>query len=348
MERVLITGNEVIAEAAIRAGCRYYFGYPITPQNELTSYMAKRMMEVGGTFIQAESEIGAINMVFGASLAGGRAMTSSSSPGISLKQEGISYLVGCELPGVIVNIMRGGPGLGDIRPSQSDYFQSTKGGGHGDYRIIVLAPSNLQEAADLTILAFDLADRYRNPVLLVADGVIGQMTEPVHLPPMRSKLPKKDWILDGCRGREPRLIRSLFLEEGMLERHNLWLQEKFKGMEREVRFERFFTDDAEFILVAFGTMGRMCRSIVRSLRRDGIKAGLIRPITLWPFPYGVIDEMTERVKGFFVVEMNYGQMVEDVRLAVGKRKEVHFYGRGGGAIPSPEEISCKVKEIISG
>lgn len=339
-------GNEAIAEAAIRAGCRHYFGYPITPQNELPTYMAKRMVEVGGTFIQAESETAAINMVFGASLAGARAMTSSSSPGISLKQEGISYLVGCELPAVVVNIMRGGPGLGDIRPSQSDYFQSTKGGGHGDYRVIVLAPSTLQEAVDLTVLAFDLADRYRNPVLVIGDGLIGQMMEPVCLPPMRSRLPKKDWILDGCKGREPRLIRSLFLEEEALERHNLRLQKKFNRMKDEVRVEEFLIEDAELILIAFGTMGRVCKAVVRSLRGEGARIGLLRPITLWPFPYEVIRRKAKEVRGFLVVEMNYGQMVEDVRLAAEGEDLVHFYGRGGGSIPSPDEISSKAKEIL--
>ncbi|MFN7171026.1 MAG: 3-methyl-2-oxobutanoate dehydrogenase subunit VorB, partial [Candidatus Omnitrophota bacterium] len=269
-ERILLCGNEAIGEGAIQAGCQFYAGYPITPQNELTAYMARRMNEEGRVFIQSESEISAINMVFGASLAGARAMTSSSSPGISLKQEGISYLVGCELPAVIINIMRGGPGLGNIAPSQADYFQATKGGGHGDYHTIVLAPSSVEEAFSLTFLAFDLADLYRNPVIILGDGVLGQMMEPVSQ--IQNSRPKvknysKDWILNGCRGRNPRIIRSLLLGEGELEKHNQRLQKKFKEIkEKEVRFEALYLEDADFILVSYGTVSRICKAVVSNLR----------------------------------------------------------------------------------
>ena len=348
MAKILMRGNEAIAEAAIRAGCRHYFGYPITPQNELAAYMARRMPEVDGTFIQTESELSAIYMVFGAAVAGSRAMTSSSSPGISLKQEGISYLAGCELPAVIVNIMRGGPGLGDITPSQSDYFQATKGGGHGDYRMIVLAPSTLQEAVELTIAAFDLADKYRNPVLVLGDGILGQMTEPISFEIRNSKFEirnSKDWVLDGCRGREPRLIRSLLIEQGALEKHNLKLQAKFKKMKKEILCENLLVDDAEILLVAFGACGRICKSVIRQARKDGLRIGLIRPITLWPFPSQIIEEAATKVTAFLVVEMNYGQMLEDVRLAVNTKVPVHFFGRGGGGIPRPDEIYESVEKL---
>ena len=348
IDKVLMCGNEACGEGAIRAGCKFYAGYPITPQNELTAYMAKRMVEEKKTFIQAESEPAAINMVFGASAAGARAMTSSSSPGISLKQEGISYLAGCELPAVIVNMSRGGPGLGNIAPSQGDYFQATRGGGHGDYRQVVLAPSTVQELFDLMFLAFDLADMYRTPVMLLGDGMLGQMMEPVSLKGYPSKFKgKKDWALIGCQGRKPNVIRSLYLGDGALERLNRRLQARYRKVEaREVRFEDTYVEDAEMALIAFGTTGRICRACVEKLRGRGIKAGLIRPITLWPFPYKHISECAEKAKAFFVVEMNTGQMLEDVQLAVGGAARVEFYGRTGGSVPSEEEILEKVRPFL--
>ncbi len=346
-KKVLMCGNEAAGEAAIQAGCRFYAGYPITPQNELTAYMAGRMPEVGGTFIQSESELAAVSMVFGASAAGARAMTSSSSPGISLKQEGISYLAGNELPAVIVNMMRGGPGLGNIGPSQSDYFQATKGGGHGDYNMAVLAPSTVQELADLMELAFELADKYRNPVLVLADGIIGQMMEPVEIKKSYPEPSEKDWILTGASGRESRVIRSLLLKEGELERHNNHLQEKFRRMkESELLHEEIMIDDAELVIVAYGTSARIAKSAVTNVRKEGINAGMIRPVTLWPFPEKPISAVSERVKSFLVVEMSAGQMIEDVRLAVEGRAPVHFYGRTGGEMPSVDEIEKKIKEII--
>ena len=345
-EKVLMCGNEVIGEAAIQAWCRFYAGYPITPQNELTAYMAKRMSDIDGVFIQAESELAAINMVFGASLAGARAMTSSSSPGISLKQEGISYLAANELPAVIVNMMRGGPGLGNIAPAQSDYFQATRGGGHGDYNTMVLAPSTVQEIADLTGIAFDLADRYRNPVLILGDGILGQMMEPVTIRKMKEP-PEKDWILTGAKGRPPKIIRSLILKEGGLEEHNRHLQDKFRVMrEKEILYEEQKTDDAEIILIAYGTSARIAAAAMNKVRSEGIKAGIIRPITLWPFPEEVIAKASSRIKGFLVIEMSTGQMVEDVRLAVSGKCPVHFYGRTGGSVPTVEEISRKIVEVV--
>ncbi len=341
-EKVLMCGNEILAEAAIMAGCRFYAGYPITPQNELPAYMSRHMPEVGGVFIQAESEISAINMVFGASLRGTRAMTSSSSPGISLKQEGISYLAGCELPGVIVNMMRGGPGLGNIAPSQSDYFQATKGGGHGDYHQIVLAPASLQEIAELTMLSFDLADKYRTPVMILGDGILGQMMEPVEL---KSQIPnpksqiRKEWVLDGCKGREPRKIRSLLLEDGSLEMFNRKLQKKYAEIkDKEVRCEILYGDDSDLMVVAYGTTSRISRNVVEKLRIEGKKIGLVRPISLWPFPEKELKRIAEKVKSFLVVEMSCGQMVEDVKLSIECKKPVHFYGRSGGGVPTEDEI----------
>ncbi len=342
-------GNEAIAEAAIIAGCRFYAGYPITPQNELPSYMSKRMPEVGGVFIQSESEISAINMVFGASLTGVRAMTSSSSPGISLKQEGISYLAACELPAVIVNIMRGGPGLGNIAPSQSDYFQATKGGGHGDYHTIVLAPASLQEMADLTMLSFDLADKYRTPVMILGDGILGQMMAPVEFKSLKSKVEnfgKKDWILDGCKGRKPRIIRSLLLAEGELERLNLKLQEKYNEIkDKEERCEVLYGDDSEIMLIAYGTPSRIARSVVEKLRKTGKKIGMLRPMTLWPFPEKELKKLAKKVKAFLVIEMSCGQMVEDVKLAIDCSKPVYFYGRSGGQVPSENEIIKEIEKV---
>ncbi|MGB9714896.1 MAG: 3-methyl-2-oxobutanoate dehydrogenase subunit VorB [Thermodesulfovibrionales bacterium] len=341
-------GNEALAEAAIQAGCRFYAGYPITPQNEIPEYMSWRMPEVGGIFVQAESELSAINIVYGASVAGLRAMTSSSSPGISLKQETISYLAGAELPAVIVDVQRGGPGLGNISGSQGDYFQAVKGGGHGDYRLLVYAPYNLQEIWDLTMLAFDKADEYRNPVMILTDGVIGQVMEPFNPTPyVRPDLPKKDWILDGCKGRQPRVIRSLCMGEGELERKILHLQKKYKMMkEKDVKFEIYFSDDADILIVAFGIAARIALSAVKMLRRERIKIGLFRPITLFPFPEKELYTLAETKRIFVTVEMNTGQMVEDVRLAVNGKAEVFFYGRPGGTILTPEEIYEHIKDLI--
>lgn len=348
-QKILMSGNEALAEAAVRAGCHYYFGYPITPQSEIPAYMARRMKQVGGVFLQAESEIAAINMVYGAAAAGARAMTSSSSPGISLKQEGISYLAGAELPAVIVNIMRGGPGLGNIAPAQGDYFQATRGGGHGDYHTIVLAPDSVQEMADLTCLAFDLADKYRNPVIVLADAILGQMMEGVQFweIPARTKM-KKDWAVSGARGRKPNLIRSLYLQEGVLEEHNEELQEKYVRMARqEIRYELVNERDAEILLIAYGSMARISREVVNRLSEEKIRSALLRPVSLWPFPYEAVEELAHQVKFAFVVELSEGQMLEDVKLAVGKEIPVYFYGRLGGGVPSPPQILEKVKEKIN-
>jgi 2-oxoglutarate ferredoxin oxidoreductase subunit alpha len=307
------------------------------------------MPEAGGVFIQSESEISAINMVFGASLTGVRAMTSSSSPGISLKQEGISYLAACELPAVIVNIMRGGPGLGNIAPSQSDYFQATKGGGHGDYHAIVLAPACLQEMVDLTMLSFDLADKYRTPVMILGDGILGQMMAPVELKTQGSKLKaqaKKDWILDGCKGRKPRIIRSLLLGEGELERFNLKLQAKYSEIKHnEQRCEVLYGDDSEIVLVAYGASSRIARSVVEKLRKTNKKIGMLRPVTLWPFPEQELKRLSKEARAFLVIEMSCGQMVEDVKLAIDCSKPVYFYGRSGGQVPSENEIIKEIEKI---
>ena len=348
-KKILMRGNEVIAEAAIQAGCRFYAGYPITPQNEIPEYMSWRMPEVDGVFIQAESELAAINMVYGASAAGMRAMTSSSSPGISLKQETISYLAGAELPALIVNIQRGGPGLGNISGSQADYFQAVKGGGHGDYKLLVYAPYNLQEMWDLTVLAFDKADEYRNPVMILGDGVIGQMMEPFYPKPyMRPELPEKDWVLDGCKGREPRVIKSLYMGEGELEMRNNILQKKYRMMkDKEVSFESYYTEDSEIIIVAFGIAARIALSSVRKLRREGFKVGLFRPITLFPFPEKELFMLSRESRRFITIEMNAGQMVEDVRLSVNGISEVLFYGRPGGTIITPEEVQEKILQLFN-
>lgn len=349
-KKILMVGNEVIGEAAIRAGCRFYAGYPITPQNELTAYMSRKMPEAGGVFIQAESEIAAVNMIFGASCIGERAITSSSSPGISLKQEGISYLAGCQLPAVIVNMSRGGPGLGNIGPSQSDYFQATRGGGHGDYRTIVLAGNSVQELFDLTYLAFDLADEYRTPVIILGDGALGQMAEPVVLSPrIKYKLSKKDksWALGGNKSGKPKIIRSLFLGKCVLEEHNKKLSKVYDTIKKkEKRFEALYQNDSEIILVAYGTASRICKSAMYRMRDKGIKVGLIRPITLWPYPYEIISKSASKKVKFLVVEMNMGQMVEDVRLAVSGKSEVHFYGRTAGEIPTEKEIIGKIRSLI--
>ncbi|MDP3730150.1 MAG: 3-methyl-2-oxobutanoate dehydrogenase subunit VorB [Candidatus Omnitrophota bacterium] len=349
-KKILMCGNEACGEGAVLAGCKFYAGYPITPQNELIAYMAKRMSEIGGIFIQAESELAAINMVFGAAAAGERAMTSSSSPGVSLKQEGISYIAGAELPCVIVNMQRGGPGLGNIAPAQSDYFQSVKGGGHGDYKVIVFAPSSAQELLDYTFLAFDMADKYRNPVLILGDGLLGQMMEPVTIIKENYKphVIEKPWALTGCKGRAPNIVRSFFLGEGALEEHNKRLQEKYRTIANsEVRAQTFNLKDSEIIMVAYGSVARTAKAAMEQARAKGIKAGLIRPISLWPFPSKIIrDASSARGRKFLVIEMSSGQMVEDVMLAVNGKSEVDFYGRCGGGIPSEEEILARIEKLV--
>jgi len=347
--RVLMKGNEALAEGAVAAGCRCYFGYPITPQNEIPEYMARRMPEVGGVFVQSESEVAAINMVFGAAACGARAMTSSSSPGISLKQEGISYLAGAELPAVIVNVQRGGPGLGNISASQADYFQATKGGGHGDYRMLVYAPSSVQEAFDLVLKSFVKADEYRNPVMILADGVLGQMMEPVKIRHPKLREFKKPWALTGCRGRGPNVIRSLYMAEGELEKRNFALKKKYDRMKaREVMCEEFMTDGAELVVAAFGTAARIAKAAVRKARDNGMKVGIIRPITLFPFPVEAFENASETTDRFLVIEMNMGQMVEDVRLAVNGRRPVSFYGRPGGGVPTPGELYKVIHKVFEG
>ena len=334
-------GNTVVGEAAIKAGCKCYFGYPITPQNELPEYMSRRLTEIeDGVFIQSESEISAINMVLGASVAGARVMTSSSSPGISLKQEGISFLCGDELPAVIVNMVRGGPGLGNISPAQSDYFQSTRGGGHGDYRTVVLAPASCQELADLTMEAFDISDYYRNPVLILADGMMGQMMEPVTFDNYKPrKLPKKDYIIDGAKGRPSHFVRSLILNTQAMEEHNWKLMRKYQMITKnEIKCDEFMMDDAKLAVVAYGTAARIAKGAVKRARKEGLKVGLIRPITLWPYPSEVIKKWAKSVSLFVVFEMSAGQMIEDVELSLKGSSEVFFYGRPGGVIPTPVEL----------
>ncbi|MCK5282661.1 MAG: 3-methyl-2-oxobutanoate dehydrogenase subunit VorB [Nanoarchaeota archaeon] len=352
-EKILMKGNEAMSAAAVKAGCKFYAGYPITPQNEVTQYLSRELPKVGSVFIQAESELAAINMVFGASSTGARAMTSSSSPGISLKQEGISYIAAAELPCVIVNVMRGGPGLGNIMGSQGDYFQATKGGGHGDYRLIVLAPSSVQETYNLTIMAFDLADKYRNPVMILTDGVLAQMAEAIELkePPSHHNLPRKDWALTGCKGRKPNVIKTLHLYPAdALEKVNIMLDRKYKKIEDELqKCEKINCDDADIVVIAYGLPSRIGKSAIKKARLDGIKAGLLRPITLWPFPKKEIQEISKKCKKFLVVEMSNGQMIEDVKLALyenGNEIDISFLGRGGGWYPKPEEVLNKIKEVI--
>ena len=345
-----MSGNEAAGEAAIRAGCDIYAGYPITPQNELTAYMADQMPLRGRIFIQAESELAAISMVHGASAGGARAMTSSSSPGISLKQEGISYLAGNDLPGVIINVQRGGPGLGNIAPAQGDYYQATRGGGHGDYRTICLAPASVQETADLTYQAFDLADRYRTPVIVLTDGMIGQMMEPVrfdHLP--EPSPPPKPWAVTGEPGRPRNTIKSLLLDVTVLDGFNRYLQEKYADVRRDVqRCEVTGPADADVLLVAFGTCARICRQIVeRPPRELPFKVALLRPVTLWPFPDEGLGAMVERVRGILTVEMNAGQMVDDVRLVAAGRCPVEFFGRTGGMVPTAAEIADRLVELFA-
>ena len=346
-EKVLMKGNEAIAEAAIKAGCRHYFGYPITPQTEIAAYMAKRMPKIGGVFLQAESEVSAINMVYGVAGAGFRVMTSSSSPGISLKQEGISYIAGADLPALIVNVQRGGPGLGGIQPSQSDYFQATKGGGHGDYRLIVLAPASVQEMADLTIKAFDISEKYRVPAMLLADGTMGQMMEPVSLPEIAPAESEKPWAVRGTNmERKHNIINSLYLKPEILEKTNFERFERYKAIEEnEVIYEEYMMDDAEYCVVAFGIAARVSKNAVTEARKKGIKVGLIRPITLWPFPKDVLRNAADKVKGFISVELSMGQMIEDIKLSTECKKPVELCNRTGGMIPTPEEVLASIEKL---
>ena len=351
MGRVLMKGTEAIAEAAIQAGCKYFFGYPITPQNEIPEYMSAHLPEVGGVYVQAESEVASINMVLGGGATGYRVMTSSSSPGISLMSEGISYVAGCEIPAVIVNLMRAGPGLGGILPGQADYLQSTKGGGNGDYNLIVLAPSTLQECVDLTQLAFDLAQKYRNPVMVAADGFMGQMMEAVEIKPSPTKDQPADqsWALGfmGERGGKRSHLHSLFLSPEPLEEHNRKLQKKYQAMkDAEQRCECYMMDDAEVLIAAYGTTARISRSAVNNLRAEGLKVGMIRPITLWPYPYEAFKKLPSTVKHILVSEMNAGQMVDDVKVATGCKYPVSFYGRMGGFAPSVGEIENECRRIL--
>ena len=346
-DKILMKGNEALAEAAIMAGCRHYFGYPITPQTEVAAYMAKRMPKIGGVFLQAESEIAAINMVIGAAAAGKRAMTSSSSPGISLKSEGISYLAGCDLPALIVNVQRGGPGLGGIQPSQSDYFQATCGGGHGDFHLLVLAPSSVQEMADLVAKGFDLAEKYRVPCMLLADGTMGQMMEPVSLTETKAEAHDKSWALTGTKGeRKPNIINSLALQPQELEK---WNEDRFARYaqieEDEQMAESYLMEDAEYCVVAFGIASRVSKNAVDAARAKGIKVGMIRPITLWPFPEKVLKAAAKQCKSFLTVELNMGQMIKDVKLAIECQKPVSLCCRTGGMIPSPEEVLAAIENM---
>lgn len=351
MAKILMKGNEAFGKAAIEAGCHYFFGYPITPQSELPEYLSRELPKVGGAFVQAESEVAAINMVYGAGGTGTRVMTSSSSPGVALKQEGITYCAGAEVPCVVLNIMRGGPGLGTIQPSQADYYMSTKGGGNGDYRTPVFAPASVQEAVDMIIEAFDVADEYRTPVMVVADGMIGQMMEPVDFDKERKarELPEKTWAANGTKGeRKPNVINSLYLQSEELEQHNLKLEKKYQAIEEnEVQYEMYNTEDAELVFVAYGTVSRIVKTTVDQMREEGHKVGLIRPKTLWPFPNKAFKEIPN-AKNLLVVEMSLGQMIDDVKLACECKLPVDFYGRSGGMIPSPAEIANKAKEIIGG
>jgi len=341
-------GNEALAQGAIDAGCRYFFGYPITPQNEIPEYMARHLPAAGGVFLQAESEVAAINMVYGAAAAGKRVMTTSSSPGISLMQEGISYIAGAELPAVIVNIVRGGPGLGNIAPAQSDYFQAVKGGGHGDYRTLVLAPWSVQEMYELTRLAFDLADRYRTPVVVLADAVLGQMMEPMVLPAevvVPASLPEKPWATTGRQGGPKRIINSLYIVPEELERVNQRIYRRYEEAQQEARLAEEGLDGEGTLLVAYGTAARVCKTALALVERKGLRAGLLRPITLYPFPGEAIAAAAEKAKAVLVVEMSMGQMVEDVERAAGGKRRVHFLGRTGGVVLSPEEVLSVMEEI---
>lgn len=350
LKKVFLKGNEAIALAAINAGCYYYFGYPITPQNEIPEYMAKHLPEVGGEFLQAESEIASINMMLGAAATGVRVMTSSSGPGISLMQEGFSYIAGNELPGVVVNMSRQGPGLGGINATQGDYFQAVKGGGHGDYHLIVLAPHTGQELYDLTIKAFELSEKYRCLTMLLGDAVLGQIKEPIKpwKPESTAGDPDRDWLITGARGRQPRLIKSLFLADGEMEKHNWRLQEKYRQMAADdVMVETRFVDDARLVLTAFGSMARIAKTAIDQAREEGMKVGLVRPITLYPFPVAAFENLPESVSRVLTCEMNTGQMVEDVRLSLDNRIPVDFYGRPGGSVPTPEEIFERLQQAYA-
>ncbi len=348
-EKMLMKGNEAIAEAAVRAGCKFYFGYPITPQSEISHYMARRMTEVNGTFIQAESEVAAINMVYGAASAGARVLTTSSSPGISLKQEGLSYIAGAELPAVIVNIVRCGPGLGGIMPGQGDYFQAVKGGGHGDYKMVVLAPGSVQEAYELTVDAFNIADRYRVASMIMGDGTLGQMMEVVEFREEEDvQIPEKLWAATGTKmQRDHNVITSIYIDPVTFEKINLGLQSKYNQIkENETKVEIYNCDGADIIVAAYGTVARIVKNVIKMADKQGIKVGLIRPITLWPFPEKAFEKYADVPKAFLSVELSAGQMVEDVKLSVNGRNKVHFYGRMGGMIPTQQEILDKIKEIL--
>ncbi len=346
MAKQLVKGNEAIVRGAILAGCRAYYGYPITPASEIAETAALLMPLVGGTFLQAEAEIGAINMVYGAASTGQRVMTASSSPGISLKQEGISYCAGAELPCVVVNINRGGPGLGNIAPEQSDYFQMTKGGGHGSYRLIVLAPNSAQEMCDLTMKAFELADKYRNPAGILTDGYIGQMMEPVDFPEPLERLPEKAWAVKATAETTNNLISSILISAEELEKHVLKLKAKYDEIERtEVLFEEYRTEDAEYLAVAFGILSRVMMTAIDLAREEGIKIGLFRPITLWPFPKKPLGAWTGRARAILVAELSTGQMIEDVKLAVACKPPVDFYGRSGGMVPTPQELLQVIRKL---
>jgi 2-oxoglutarate ferredoxin oxidoreductase subunit alpha len=350
MARELIKGNQAVAEAAIRAGLDAYFGYPITPQTELLEWMSRRMPELGRAFVQAESELGAINMVYGAACTGRRTMTSSSSPGISLMMEGLSYIAGTEVPMVLVDVMRGGPGLGNIAPAQADYNQIVHGGGHGDYRAIVLAPASVQESIDLTIEAFDMAEKYRSIAVVLTDGSLGQMMEPAELPPMAPrKTSFPDWAITGCEGRKSQFLSSIYLSPPDEEVTNLRLMRRWQEIQqKEIRYKEYYLDDADFVVVGFGSSGRIALSAVRAARAEGIKVGLLRPIILNPFPEKIIEDLSRKVTAFLVVEMNAGQMLDDVRAAVRNRVPVEFYGRLGGVVPFPDEVLAAIKRLVKG
>ena len=349
-EKLLMKGNEVIAEAAVRAGCKHYFGYPITPQTEIAHYMAKRMPEINGTFVQAESEVAAINMVYGAAAAGARVLTSSSSPGVSLKQEGISYIAGAELPCVLVNIVRCGPGLGGILPAQCDYFQAVKGGGHGDYKMVVLAPCSVQELYEMTVEAFNISDKYRIMTMIMGDGMLGQMMEAVEFKDEEYIYKAdKSWATTGTKMERPdNKVTSIYIIPEVLENHNLKLQAKYREIEKnEVRYEEYNCEKADIIVTAYGTVARIIKNVIKLAEKEGIKVGLIRPITLWPFPNEAFEKYAETPEAFLSVELSAGQMVEDVRLAVNGKRPVHFYGRMGGMVPSQKEILNKIKSILN-
>lgn len=349
MPKELIKGNIAMAEAAVRAGLEAYFGYPITPQTEILEHLSRRLPELGRAFVQAESEVAAINMVYGAACTGVRVMSSSSSPGFSLMMEGISYIAGTEVPAVLINVQRGGPGLGNIAPSQADYNQAVHGGGHGDYHPIVLAPASVQEAIDLTVLSFDLAEKYRNLVFVLADGSVGQMMEPAELPEMRPVVRKDwDWAVGGKGSRGRRILTSIYLDPPQEERANYRMLQTWQTIQQnEVRFKEYYLEDAEFVVVGFGTAGRVALSAVRAAREQGIKVGLLRPITVSPFPFEVLDQLATKATAFLVVEMNQGQMLNDVQLAVKGRIPVEFYGRPGGMTPFPDEILREIKRMAS-